>query len=220
MRVEASDVQRWFCEAWPKQNQHPDMRWCYTVAIRINVIVDRQNASAGRSASEKVIKDRRQVRLSASRQARALQKTLAIMARDLEDELSLTSIEGLSVPNDKLMRHISVTQQAQAAIESFLKLPKPPKYEDHADPILWISAAVEESWRNILPDASIGQKKKMFSKSSESPLVKFIDRALEAIGLPIAGKWENRCETISNHLRQRHNRPRGARGASKKVEAN
>lgn len=220
LRVEAFDVQRWFREAWPKQNQHPSMRQCCTVAIKINVIVDRQNASAGRSTSAKAFEDRRQIRLQAGREARTLQKTLAAMARNLHDELSLTSIDGLILPNEELKLHISVVEQMQVAIDRFLDLPRPPKYQDHVDPVLWIAITAKAAWHDTLVDTSSEDQKGMFGYKPDSPLVHFTSLVLEAIGPVGDGQQGNSFDTISDHLRQRQNRPRKNRAGNKKVGEN
>lgn len=213
-RVQASDVAQWLREAWPRQARYPDECRCYQVAIRVNAIVDRHNASRGRGAAEDAIRTRRQDHLTASKHARALDQALRRTLDNLRSELNISSIEGPAPIDVDLAHHMSVTMQALTAVESFIGLPVPPKFQDHADPILWIAMAAKEAWRNLPSDTSAQQSKVRFGLKPDDPLVSFIHLALEAIGSASDGKPGNSPETISDHLRQRHNRPRLKRGSS------
>lgn len=213
-RVQASDVKQWLREAWPGQARYPDDRRCHQLATRVNTIVDRHNAAAKRGASEEAIKKRRQDFLAAGRRARALKQALQCTMENLGNEQSLSTVEGLEPLDGDLAHHISVTTQALTAVDSFLALPAPPKFQDHAAPILWIAAAAREAWSDLLSDAPKGKTKVTFSPRPEGPLVRFVSLAQDAIGLAGEDEPGNKFATISDRLRRRQNRPRPKRAAN------
>ena len=216
-RVQASDLQHWLRLAWKNQSSYPDIKRCNITAMQINTLVESRSSAPQKSASEEAVKERRKNHQIAARHARALNRALGLLVQNLQGQFGFTTTEGIPPYYQEIACQISTMEQAQAAVKNFLDLPLPPKSQDLADPVLWLAHAVEEAWHDILDDASSGQKKKMFSHFAGGPLVNFIDLALAAIGLAGVTQWDNRLDTISDHLRQRHKRRRGARGAKKKL---
>ena len=210
-RVGISDVQRWLRDAWPDRNDYPKDMHCDVLAHKVNAIVDRHNARPKRAAAEAAIKKRRKDHVTSGRHARALQKSLATVLEHLQDEMTISTIEGLPLLNDNLSHKIAVIEQAQSALESFLSLPPPPVPVDHEDRIVWIEKAARSAWASHLSNRQDNCEGVRFGKKPDSPVVFFIQQALEAIGLTPEGADEVKLETISDHLRERHNRPRPAR---------
>lgn len=213
-RVQGSDVKQWFRDAWRHQDRYPDGPRCHQVALQVNTIVDRHNALPKRGAAEAAIRKRRQDHLIVMGRARAFNRALQCTMDNLRREQNISTVEGLAPINGDLAHHISVTAQALTAVENFLGLPGPSKFQDHTDPILWIATAAEEAWWDTSPDTADGQKKSRFSRKPDGPLVWFTRLALDAIGLASDDQPGNSLDTISDHLRERHNRPRPRRGAN------
>jgi hypothetical protein len=154
-RVDHSNVKQWLCDAWPKRHAYPDEERCKELALGVNTIVDRHNARPRRAAMEAAIKLRRDDRLRAGREARALQRSLNIILENLRDEATRSTIEGLAPLNSSLSHHIAVVEQLQAALEAFAELPTPPKFMDHADDVFWIENAVCAAWCAVSLNLSV-----------------------------------------------------------------
>lgn len=218
-RVDASDVEKWFRDAWPDHSD--DLAECsyVQVAAQLNTIVDRHNAGPERAEAKKAIQLRRKHFMTAAKHARAVNRTLPIALRHFEEEAHRLEAVGLEQLDNEVARQIAVITQARIAIRNFLDLPEPPKFRDHIDPILRIEEAVVGAWGSVSSGSSRSPAKISLGHNAEGPLVDFIRTALEAMGLAREGERGYSRDTIADHLRDRHNRSRPERRATRGVGA-
>ena len=205
--VTADEVDRWLRKAWPRSQCYPDVTDCQTLATRINVVVHRGNASPQRINSLAAVKDRRSDVLKARKCARALGRALAPV-REYQQSLA-AMLETLVAPSGLAPEPDGSTaiEELHRAVAAFVALPVSPVV-DHQDPILWIAEAATQTWLG-LKKTDFGKLRRTapLGKTPTSPMVSFICHVLEAI------RWEllPGADTVSQHLRKRHNRPRDRR---------
>jgi hypothetical protein len=202
--VTANDVDRWLREAWPRRQDYPDETRCQTLATWINVIVHRGNASPKRRHSKAAIEQRRSDFLAAKKRARALRRALAPVRKyqqSLADMLKPLRVPWELGPESEGAVAI---EELHCAVEAFIAVPVHPVV-DHQDPVLWIAEVASQTWLG-LEKADTGKPRRAvpLGKKPTSPLVTFTRQVLEAI------RWKPlpTSETVSEHLRGRHNRPR------------
>lgn len=203
VRVDHSDVEKWFRGAWKKATDYPNATICQQVATRINTIVERHNARLLNDASTDALNEEQNQLLIANKAARALDRKLHPVLRDFELKAKILAGEAIRMRCPPLEIRIKAVKEAQRAIRVFRRLCPPADVRDHDHPISWIAAAARWGWDGHLRDRPADQRSNItFGKTPESPLVRFIYQSLLAIGM------KRSRETISQYLRGRHDRVR------------
>ena len=213
--VDGSEVEKWFRRAWKDEPQYPSQTACAQMAVRVNTIVGRQNVPRKEVETSNALRSRRDQLMAAARQARLLEKSLTRIVSDLEDEARSMEGDLLKSVREDVEKHIDVITEALAGVQAFLTLKVQPKAKGHMDPVVWLKLAAQEAWRRVsstTPTITSDYK-------PDGPLVSFIRNAFEAIGLAREGEPGYSLDTISEHLRDRHNRPRPERRATRGVGA-
>ncbi|WP_157783457.1 hypothetical protein [Rhizorhabdus wittichii] len=212
VRVSHEDVEHWFCDAWPGLDAYPNNAENYRVAVQINIIVDSENSSDKKVNSNDLYLDQRKNLKSAIYKAKKFRESLDLVEEDFRPthEWFANGREGVP-PSPILQEKILAIEKAQSAIDDFLELCPLPNTQDHKNICLWIADAADTAWVSCLSRLDGQQKTPILDKKGSGSLAAFIRSALEGIGLAGEGIPGYSLETISDHLRDRQNRPRNRR---------
>jgi hypothetical protein len=211
--VTAKEVQSWFRCAWPRAAEHPNEIECDTVAVYVNMIVHRENANPIRKPSEELkegygalLKHGRGFIRYSRKVLEDLRQKANSLNRDWGPEVDGLSSEWAS-ENDltnKYKRwraeHLALTANIEAAtgeVETVLKNCKTPTAWKPRDPMKWIADAATGAWERL------GGEPPALGKYSVSPLVAFVQLALQGIGFTGKHGQPYSDETISDHLNER-----------------
>jgi hypothetical protein len=211
--VTAKEVQSWFRLAWPRAAKHPNEIECYTVAVYVNTIVHRENAKYIRKSS-KELKEEYDALLKHGRgfirYSRKVLEDLRQKANNLNRDWG-PEVDGLdsewASENDLTKKYkrwraehlalIATIEAATGEVETVLKNCKTPTAWKSRDPMRWIADATTGAWERL------GGKPPALGKYSVSPLVAFVQLALQGIGFTGKGGQPYSDETISDHLNER-----------------
>lgn len=217
VRVTEADIGTWFRTAWPGRKDYPNEVRNWTVATRINVIVDRANARSEDDPAAAALKERTRHYRDALRSARALQRKMQpIKGHLLSLKEMLRGPEGMEPEFLLLSEEIAAIEKIERAVDEFRSRCEPPKGHDYQDEISWIADVAQTAWTHTLADLPEGQREPLpFGRGPDGPLAGFVQLVSEGIRLTSADLPGNSRERISDHLRGRQNRKRNRRKGNK-----
>ncbi len=211
--VTAKEVQSWFRCAWPRAAEHPNEIECDTVAAYVNMIVHRENATPIRKPSEELkeeyhalLKHGRGFIRYSRKVLQDLRQKANSLNRDWGPEVDGSDSEW--APEVDLTKeykrwraeHLALIAKLEAAtgeVETVLKNCKTPTTWKPRDPMKWIADAATGAWERL------GGEPPALGKYSVSPLVAFVQLALQGIGFTGKHGQPYSDETISDHLNER-----------------
>jgi hypothetical protein len=203
--ISRDEIQKWFQQSWPKLTVYPEVNDCYKIALWLDILNIKH--SPGRSKSV--------IRPKAAEHGKLFLKHLPDARRKLEiyrEQFEQNQVldpwrEGQYKELTKSLDAIDEAERAvRIAVDAMTCAPVQGR-----DPVEWIAEATIDVWDKVnhwqklrgIPPLDIS-----FGRQPDSPLSKFVQLALAAIGLHLARN------TISDHLRGRNKRPRtSAEGA-------
>ncbi len=207
--VTSAQIKKWVESAWSKRSVFPTAAQYQALAAHLNIIVDHHNVRKQRRASQDDLKRRTAIYRTAANRAKLLKADLEAIKQDLQLQHELLTNGEIGIPfHPALTERMSSIKVIERAIDDYEQLfPSPSKKsnKDHMDPVGWIAGGVEVAWKELL-DLEQGRwgKTKGFGHQPDSPLTCFVQLALEGMGMP----HSDNLDTISDHLRRRHDRKR------------
>ncbi|QTH20211.1 hypothetical protein HRJ34_17870 [Rhizorhabdus wittichii] len=204
--VTTAQIKEWVECAWSKRSVFPSAAQYQALAAHLNIIVAHHNVRKQRRASQDDLKRRIAIYRTAANRAKLLKADLEAIKRDLQLQHELLTDGEIGFPfHPALTERMSSLKAIERAIDDYELLFPSPSKKDHMDPVGWIADGVEVAWKEIL-DLEQGRwgKTKGFGHQPDSPLTYFVQLALEGMGMP----HSDNLDTISDHLRRRHNRKR------------